>query len=449
QAMERGNIKENGESVFSKNLEVLREEMLNSSYDAINRRFIFSGWALVALAPAFVLNWFKVKGIEFEETLRSFYIQYGPFIVAFGLLATVLVYRLINRTRDIYERVDDFDDGHIYKRIGEKIKADNIVRSVPGKYKATVETMLKRTGSNMPVQVFYMKMLIWSVIGVLVVSSLIFYVHATEKHEYLKEIHNFDTRISAIQKQKPNIEKVILEIVNEYKDTDMETIGDEVLLLEVESRIRLPNKDLKASMITVIREQIEGYQTEGLKWYDILIALSGLIAGLYWYIELAYYDNECMNARKQEVREFQLVIVLEKSFKTATVYSILNEMTSHAILYKDKLQKALLMYSESRERTYEYLKDDDNMSFRILIDRLQAVDSIGVAEAFAEVESNIRTDQRIEKLQDEMAFSKKKETLEIFIYIPAVIFIGVYFILPFLLSSLEGVNEVFKEMGRM
>ncbi len=449
ETMEQGDVRRNDESLFSKNLETLRVEMLQNETDILRKRWRLTGFALITILPTFCMNIFKSWGISFDDQTTQFYNAYGPFVQVLTLLITLFVYRIVNRSKNITEHAasfdDDFSSSDFYLKLGKKLKADVLLDRFSGRGKNNVDRMLRNTGSNMPVRAFYFKMFAYAAAGFAFVLGLILYVHIVEKNDYLKTIAAFDNKITAsTTRQRDSIKSICLELINLHKDDRLDDLTEERLFPEIDKRIFLPNIVVKNEMVLIIRDNVNSYQQEGWRWYDILIALCGLLFGFVCYGELIYYNSLCDEERVSEVREFQLIVLLEREFEGATVFSMLNEMTTHAIFYRDKLQRALITYSSDMEGTLDFLRDDSNMSFRNLIDGFKNVDAVGVREAFAEVQSNIESDEKVEALYEEISFGRRLNAIEILAYIPAVMVVGVYFILPFLLVSLEGVMELFE-----
>lgn len=448
EVMERGDQTENGESLFLKNLEVLRTEMLASEIKIEKKYWRLSGYALATLLPIFAMSVGRSWSISLDEQTIFFYRAYGPFIQVGALAISLLVYRILNHSKAMAGHEDRTGEGLIsnkrYEAIGKRLGLNQVSDRVPVSYRDNLAQMLRTTGIDMPVTIFLLRSLVYAALGFLFAIMIIGHSHAARRTEYLRTISNFNNRIVAVsERQRGNIRDVCLELINKYKSADIQNVDDRELLKEIENRTGFLGEQVKTEMITVIRENIEAYQNESWQWYDIFIALSGLFCGLINIFELMYYNSLCKEEKVVEVREFQLIVLLERKFVNATIYDMLQEMAAHAIFYREKLQRAVIMSLEDVESALEYLHNDENPSFRSLIDGFRSVDAVGIKAAFAEVRADIKSDERTEELYDEMNFDRKLNAIELISYLPAILVVGVYFILPFMLVSFEGVFEVF------
>ena len=100
---ERGDTIEEGTntSLFAKNLEFLRMEMMREQCRKEKLEFKMQGYSLVALLPVFFMMPLRTWGLDFEPTMYTFYQGMGYMVILLSFFITLLVYDSINKVKEL------------------------------------------------------------------------------------------------------------------------------------------------------------------------------------------------------------------------------------------------------------------------------------------------------------------------------------------------------------
>lgn len=181
----------------------------------------------------------------------------------------------------------------------------------------------------------------------------------------------------------------------------------------------------------------EVYSVDGENQNELL-----LFPGLKQWYKKRLYQEEA----EHEIRQFQSVILMERRMMDNTVLEMLEDMEIFSGLFRTVLRNCINTYAMGAEEALQKLKLEGGAihpAFRELADGFLAVDDVGIRKAFAEVENNRNRLEKLKQLEAEVRLERRKDGIDLLSRIPILLTLGMYFILPFLVTSLRGVYEVF------
>lgn len=161
-----------------------------------------------------------------------------------------------------------------------------------------------------------------------------------------------------------------------------------------------------------------------------------------------YRDN-----KQREVNSFQLIMLSEQNMKGAYLGDLLVKLEAVAYYYKKAINACANQLNYDREKALLELKaiahKEKDVDFESLVDMFMAIDSIGIKKAFSELRTNrnLRTEERT--LLSSIKAHNQRNLLEVACYIPSILVIGAYIIVPFLILSLTGSGNVFDSLDQM
>ena len=135
-----------------------------------------------------------------------------------------------------------------------------------------------------------------------------------------------------------------------------------------------------------------------------------------------------------------------------TIPELLEDMEIFSRLFRQELRICINSYAAGPERALRKLREDAgniHPGFRELADGFLAVDSVGIRNAFAEIENNRVMMEKMSQLKRQIQLEQRKDGMELLSKIPIALTVGGYFILPFLFNSLQGVYEVFELLQQL
>ena len=448
EASEKGDaLNENGESTFLYNLEFLRIEIMQDSFNMLKQNYKLQGYSLVILLPVMAMPIIKLWGMDFEAEMKTFYSQTGHFIEAVTLAATFLIYRSVNKTRDM-----NFSTDKSSLKLANKIFKNNIatkrlsdsIENHKGKFFQHIRFLQRETGDVTGVAYFCFK----SVVFVVVVTSIMFFffqtLHLQNMNYVITEVNNIDSIVSiATEKQKVAIVDATLKMTNDYLKE--KKITSEELLTVIDDYVFITNDATKLAICNEVVRRIQSYHNSFIQWYEILISFGvGLASCVFPYFGLKYKYNLILQSRGKEVQTFQSILIMERLFPSITTVELLENLEAYALYFKSIIRECINTYSIAPRASLLKLKNStDFQDFRDLCDEFLAIEEVGVKEAFGELVNNRDMSGKLTELNINMVLDKKQDSTDLLSMIPAGLAVGVYFVLPFAISVLDNIGGMF------
>ncbi len=446
--MKYGDKMVDNQSLFMTNLKYLRQEI---NIEIVNREkinFLFSGFIFIALMPILFLQAIQNWAISSFEGLKNFY--YG----AFGILTMVLIfattiisYKVINRLKENlrvevknYVLIDYFTKIPIIRRYLEIILNKNYGKTL------RLQELLKRVGESItPIQ-FLFKRILYSFIAFLCCIIISLSIHKGKKNQLLTNTDNISYVSSMLsEKQTRDMKEAVVDYADRYKN---QTITSEEIENSLLEEGVLKSKQLATMTAEEVIYRIGAYQVEYYKWYELLIAL--LIAIITYYIplfQLIILKKMRQMVMDDEVIQFQSIILMIMFIERMTVETILEWMENFANVFKKSIQDCINNIQSGEMEALEELKQKEPYEpFVNIIEKLQMCDKIGIEKAFDEIAIERFNYQEKRKLENEIYTSNKTNYATIMAWMPSIITIGLYLIIPFMI---EGFTQLITYLNQM
>lgn len=184
-----------------------------------------------------------------------------------------------------------------------------------------------------------------------------------------------------------------------------------------------------------------------LLWQELLIAIAaGIIAYHFpYWMALSRKKIAQMNM-EDEIIQYQSIIIMLMNMKRISVYTILEFMESFAILYKDSIQECINNYNAGDIQALEVLREREPFEpFQRVVDSLIICDKIGTELAFDEVNSDRSYYQEKRRQENDMNLGVKAALGKLIAFVPIVLTIGLYLIVPFVIESMNQLMEYSNE----
>ncbi len=193
----------------------------------------------------------------------------------------------------------------------------------------------------------------------------------------------------------------------------------------------------------------------GIRNYGMIFLVSVVCGGVAFaapVVKLWYRRKLLLQQAEYEIRQFQSVVLMERRMADATIPELLEDMEIFSRLFRRELRICINSYAAGPEKALRRLREEAGAlheGFRELAEGFLAVDEVGIRKAFAEVENNRRMMEKMSQMEAEIKIEQKKDGMDLLSKIPSALALSAYFILPFLLTSLQGVSEVFRILEEM
>lgn len=435
-----------GASIFCKNMQIIKEELEGYILKEDRTRFKFMGFALITVVPSVFLNYFGILGLRFAPQTASFYDSYGFLIQLTTVILSWYIYSIIldiktRKNKDHSKNTALFENIRLWINYEPRTKTSLSLRE-----------KLAMTGYDISPAAFISKMMIYGIFTLVFGIVLTISMHSSAR---AKILNSETTDINLIGIQREQAIKCIIKYSNMYKN-NFDSIDKGELETAIGQAVTQTNSFLRNQIMEEIEERIDRYQKVGiLTWKQYLVCVfAAMLVGFSPYISLRIQYFIFMSKQGTEVRLFQITVLLMKDMPTLTALAVLEAMESQAFIYKPLLLKVTNEYSHDSERALRFLrascsqKTEVDAIFSEIVNAICNMSRVG-NEAFANIENDIEFAKRLEALSEDIGESNSAVVLESLSYIPAVIVVGLYFIVPFIWASwseIQGTMDIISTM---
>jgi hypothetical protein len=428
----------NGVSVLLININTLKSDLYIDLMNTKETNYKFSGMIFITLAPVYLLEGIKNWSMDITPGMAEFY--NGTLGVAVRIsiyVSTVVMYVMINELKE--RNSNGIKEHYVIKGISRVRFVSRALNNYEEKYRLKLEKtedILYRVGETLTAKQFFLKRVLYGVFLFFVYLMLSLSVHKENRMNLVTSPQFITNEAGMIsEKYVDTMSELVLQYVNQYKDHEAEQSKIEMELRR-EGGIR--SEIIFHGVVDEIMQRITLYQEEYFHWYELLFAI--FIAGIgYWFpFWMLLYRRKVLHLNMgNEVAQFQSTIMMVMYLNNTTVLKVLELMESFAIIFKESLKTCINDYSSGDLDSLEKLKLRERYEpFRRLVDNLIIADKIGIQKAFDEVEEERKVSQEMRNQEYRISRDKKVVYGMIMSFVPAVITVALYWIVPFALNAL-------------
>ncbi|KAB3525457.1 hypothetical protein [Alkaliphilus serpentinus] len=411
------------------NLEILRREKLN---------YLFKSLSIIAISPVFFLKLIEGWALMNLPELSVYYNGAYGFVVEIILFFVIIIsYQMINRMQNnsqeftpLINRMEEF-----LLRFGPiRDSVDRLIVNNYGK-SMKLDRLLKVTGSQSKVELFYLKRLTWALIGF--VASLGIFLNA----QYISRNNILDGHSSSSHQVEMKAEAQLAEFDKEYirmfankKPTYQEV---EAVLADNSS---IEDKQLLAITAKRIQEKLKVYNQSHFMWWQLIICIFTAITFYQIPLWLLLFRRKVQQMNMEdEVLQFHTIILMLMYIERIAVEDILIWMEEFSQIFKASIRKCLNNFEYGDFEALEELKiDEPFLPFTRLVENLQsASDKISIPQAFDELVIERGYYQEKRKQDNEIMVNKKGLYGKLIAFIPLGAVLFLYLLLPFTLFSIS------------
>jgi hypothetical protein len=433
----------NGVSVLLLNVNTLKSDLYIDMMNTKETTYRFSGMIFIVLAPVYLLEGIKKWSMDITPGMAEFY--NGPLGVAVRVtiyVSTVIMYIMINELKE--RNATGRKDNYVIKGIARIRFVNRALNNYEEKYRLKLEKteeILYRVGESLTAKQFLLKRIIYGIVLFLVYLGVSLSVHADNRTTLVNSPQFLTNEAGMISERYIDLSReFVLKYVDQYK-------VDEVERSKIETELRKEGKFrseiIFSSVVDEIMYRISEYREEYFHWYELILAI--FIAGLsycfpYWML---LYRRKVLHLNMgNEVAQFQSTIMMVMYLNNTTVLKVLELMESFAVIFKEAIKNCINDYSAGDLDALEKLKIRERYEpFRRLIDNLIIADKIGIQKAFDEVSEERKVSQEMRNQDYRISRDKKVVYGMVMSFVPAVLTIAFYWIIPFAMNALQGLTE--------
>lgn len=152
--------------------------------------------------------------------------------------------------------------------------------------------------------------------------------------------------------------------------------------------------------------------------------------------------------KEDEVLQFHSIILMLMYLKRMNVETILSWLENFSQKFKSSIEECVDSFSYDNEAALLRLKEKEPfLPFVRLVEDLEACDKVGPLKAFDEIAGQREYFLEKRKQDNEIAISEKGAVARVVAYVPLVLTLLLYLIVPFVLESMVQLGGYMSQVG--
>ena len=441
---------ENGESLFLKNLNYIKEEV----YVEITRReknaYAFRSLTVIAVVPVFCMKLIQMWAQSISDLSQFYKGSAGMVIVFAAFAATLLSCEMIANLRD--GRAREVSEHPFLEKLAKAPFFEKpLTAAVNHNYTKAMRIgdENKITGDHISPQAFLLKrLLIGLALGLVTLFVMTSSVVRSRRQILNDYSEAFQDSIVADEASRENIRQLTKDYVianrqiNAYSENDIKAIQQDFENMGV-------SENLAVEMANEVSIRNDKYAHAYFRFWYLFIVAAAAVVGYYAPVWLLKYRISIMRmSMADEVAQFQTLALILMNVDGMTIDVILEWMERFAFVFRQSISECILNLSASENKALRKMKDSECYPpFLRFCDNLISIDNVGVRNAFDEVATEQENYKQQRNLNNEIEMQKKSSIGKFIAYLPAVIVVAAYLIFPFVKYAFEMMQNMTSALG--
>lgn len=436
---------DDGQSLFLTNINYLKEEI---NVELIRRKrnaFLFSGLITLTLLPLFFLKAIEAWGVANIPEMESFYTgTAGTVVMAAVFVITVIVYQLVSNLKDGHT-----DDTREHKVINWILSIPIVNKLVTIEINKNytkhlrIDDGLKMVGDRIGIKGFLIKRLLFGLLTVGIITLVIFTSEWRSKHNILNDFTDaFESSIVPDEEYRQAMKDAAIDYTLTCRKMADTPENRAAVQAEVEKRGISSKFSLEVTN-EVFRRAAE-YQNVYYRWWFLLINILGFYAGYFLPYGILMYQLQIVKMdMEDEVIQFQTIVLILMHVDGIMIDTVLEWMERFAFCFKQSISECIINLEYSTQKALQKMKNVETFPpFRRFVDNLLMVDDEDILTAFAEIETDREYYKEKRKTDNEIISTQKAEIGKVIAFIPLIMTLVFYLIVPFAMYAIEMMSAI-------
>ncbi len=460
---EYGDRKQDGASLYLKNLNNITQEMQLEILKRDKLDYVFQSLAVISIVPMLFLEVIKNWSVSQFAFTKSFYMgKLGMIVQILIIVLTFICYTLTRKLKDngsVNTKTQNTENPwqeKLYRKKPIKKFVDLFIPKEGTKEYRKVKELLKDAASPLKMSWLYINRIVLFIVVLIASILIMIYLHKLQiDYIYTEPTSEYDL-ISTMGDSDEEAAMEITRIDNKFLDMfrgNLKTTQDDILRAMKRSKeYEGATDDKLATDSERIYEKLQTINGEYLKWFEILLGLVFGIIGYAFPILLLYFQKRMRQMEMEnEVMQFQTIILMLMRIERVNVEMILEWLERYANIFKEPISKCVNNYEAGAWEALEQLKEDISYQdmIRIVESMQAAVEKIPIVEAFDELDTERDYYQAKRKESNDRLIARKGLIGKGIGFAPMICMFCGYLIAPLVVIGLTSMNTSFSTMSSM
>lgn len=460
---EYGDRKQNGASLYLKNLNNITQEMQLEILKRDKLDYVFQSLSVISIVPMLFLETIKNWSVDQFSFTKSFYMgKQGMIVQILVIVLTFICYTLTRKLKDngsVNTKTQNTENPwqeKLYRKKPIKKFVDLFMPKEGTKDYRKQKELLKDAASPLKLSWVYVNRIVLFIVVFIASIIIMVYLHKLQvDYIYTEPTSNYDLmgdmgeadEQRAIERTK--VDNVFLD---KFRGNLKTTQNDILKAMKRSKYYEGATDETLATDAERIYGKLQTINGEYLKWFEILIGLVfGLIGYAFPILLLIFQKKMRQMEMENEVMQFQTIILMLMRIERVNVEMILEWLERYANIFKEPISKCVNNYEAGAWEALEQLKEDISYQDMIrIVESIQAaVEKIPIVEAFDELDTERDYYQAKRKESNDRLISNKGLIGKGIGFAPMVcMFVG-YLIAPLVFIGLTSMSSSFSTMSSM
>ena len=452
---EFGDRKDNGASLYLKNVNNITQEMQLEILKRDKLDYVFQSIAIISIVPVLFLEPLKAWAVDNFDFTSNFYLGKGGMITQIILmLLTFICYILVRKVKDNGSTTIDTKNREkpwqykVYKNpIGKKI-TDMFLPKQGTKDYRKVRDLLKDSATKTKMEWLYINKIVLAIITAVISLAVFTYLHMVAvDYQYTSPTTDYDLIGGLSEKDKKKADE-LTKLDNVFLDRFKGKTNTTVA--QIESAMKsspyyndASDEDIKTAAERVY-EKLRIVNSENLQWFELLLSLIfAMVAYMAPTWILIFQVKMRQLEMEDEVMQFQTIILMLMKIERVNVEIILEWLERYSNIFHEPISRCVNNYEAGAWEALEELKNEVSyVDFVRIVESLQAaVEKIPIKDAFDELDSERDYYKEKRKESNDRLISKKGRIGKLIGFAPMVcMFVG-YLIVPLVVIGLTSMTS--------
>ena len=460
---EYGDRKQNGASLYLKNLNNITQEMQLEILKRDKLDYVFQSLSVISIVPMLFLEMIKNWSVSQFAFTKSFYMgKAGMIVQILVIVLTFICYTLTRKLKDngsVNTKTQNTENPwqeKLYRKKPIKKFVDLFIPKEGTRDYRKQKELLKDAASPLKLSWVYVNRIVLFIVVFIASIIIMIYLHKLQvDYIYTEPTTDYDL-MGAMDETDEQKAMETTQIDNVFLDMfrgNLKATQDDILRAMKRSKYyEGATDDTLATDSERVYGKLQTVNGEYLKWFEILIGLVfGLIGYAFPILLLIFQKKMRQMEMENEVMQFQTIILMLMRIERVNVEMILEWLERYSNIFKEPISKCVNNYEAGAWEALEQLKEDISYQDMIrIVESLQAaVEKIPIVEAFDELDTERDYYQAKRKESNDRLISSKGLIGKGIGFAPMVcMFVG-YLIIPLVFIGLTSMSSSFSTMSSM
>lgn len=458
---EFGDRKVDGASLYLKNVDNITQEMQIEILKRDKLNYVFRSLSLISIAPVLLLEPLKNWAVSnFSFVKNWYYGKSGAIVQIIILLITVISYVLVRKLKDngsVNTKTKNTQNPwqqKLYKNKFIKKVVDLFIPKDGTKEYKKVKDLLKDSASPLKIEWVYVNRICLAIVTFIISIFAFMYLHQvaidyvyTQPTTDYNLLGGMSARQEAAAMETTKIHNVFLDMFRGKLDTTQKDI--EKAMIKSKYYKDASDADIESNA-KKIYEKLQTVNSEYLKWFELLLALTFSILGYMSQIWILMFQVKMRQLEMEdEVMQFQTIILMLMRIERINVEMILEWLERYSNIFRSPITKCVNNYEAGAWEALEEMKNEISyMPLIRLVESMQAaVEKIPIKDAFDELDSEREYYRDKRKESNERLIKRKGMIGKVIGFAPMVcLFVG-YLIIPLVFIGLTSMSTTMGSMS--